>query len=146
MSLLKTIRKDQLVARKNNDKQRALLLTTLIGEASMFGINDGKRESTDHEVIVTIKKFIKGATELVEKAEYLSVTHKNGLDEISILESYLPKQMSEDELSNVISGYITDMNITDMKGMGSVMSKLRENHESEYDGKLASGIVRKLLS
>jgi hypothetical protein len=58
MSLIQTIKADQVQARKARSAS-ASILTTLIGEAEMIGKNAGDRESTDEEVIAIIKKFIK---------------------------------------------------------------------------------------
>ena len=56
MSLLHTLRQDALAARKARDAIAASLLVTLVSEAEMTGFNDGKRESSDVEVMATMKQ------------------------------------------------------------------------------------------
>lgn len=141
MSLLEQIRVDQIQARKNRDAERASLLTTLLSEAANVGLNDGKRETTDLEVIAVIKKFIKNIDETlaVRDVEELR-TERN------ILESYLPSQLTEEELTQIVELYIEALvQPRSMKLMGTVMKHLRESYEGQYDGKLASNIVKRAL-
>lgn len=101
-TLINTIKQNQLQARKNKDAAAASLLTTLVGEASMIGKNDGNRESTDAEVTAVIKKFVKNIDESIsalsknagENAERIATATK----EKEILMAYLPKQLDEAQL------------------------------------------------
>jgi len=145
MSLLVKIKADQLTARKEGDKARASLLTTLIGEASMVGKNDGNRESTDAEVTAVIKKFADKVREtltvLVQESDQKLVYEH----ELQILESYLPKQMSEDELRNTVNAIKAEFGVADIKGKGVIMKTLKERHLGAYDGKMAAEIVDSVL-
>lgn len=141
MSLLSTIRRDQVSARKSREALATALLTTLLSEASMIGLNDGKRESTDIEVISVIKKFIKGIDET------LTIRPSDDLyQERAILERYLPSQLSEDELKNIVTAIVERLGGPSMKIMGPTMKLLREHYEGQYDGKLASEVVKRVLS
>ena len=144
MSLLKQIKKDQVEARKARDSQRAALLTTLISDAEKVGKDDGNRETTDGEVIKVIKKFIKNLIEVLDVTKSEG-TFREVERELEILRSYLPKQLSEMELSGIILAIIENHEIANMKGMGIVMKELKAHHDGEYDGKMASDIVKRLL-
>lgn len=142
MTLMETLKKDQLTARKQKAAVAVNILTTLIGEAAMIGKNDGNRETTDSEVIAIIKKFIKGIDE--------SITVFDGtptvlLHEKKILSYYLPSQIEGEELKSVISGIMVELNATTMKDMGRVMGELKLKWDGQYDGKSASTYVRELL-
>ena len=150
--LIRQIKLDSLKARKaRKNDGKATLLSTLFSEASMVGKNDGNRESTDVEVIQIIKKFIKGLDETIS---LLSDRHgKNAyeytdehIQAIGILRKYLPKQLSNSELKVEISKIMVEQDITDIKKMGLVMKTLKENHEGQFDGKIASKLVRELLA
>ena len=145
MSLLNQIKKDQLQARKARDSQRAALLTTLISEAEKVGKDDGNRETTSSEVIKVIKKFIKNLNEVLDVTKS-EVTFSDTQHELRILESYLPQQLDEVALTTLIQAIIDANEITNMKGMGTVMKELKAHHDGEYEGKMASDIVKKLLS
>ena len=141
MSLLQQIKDDQLQARKEKNQILSSLLTTLIGEAAMIGKNDGNRESTDAEVVAVIKKFIKNIDESLKvKPDKVLPLEK------IMLEGYLPKQLSEQELRAKINDHIIFAELKGMQSMGKVMSHLKQNYDGQYDGKLASQIVKELLS
>lgn len=139
MSLMEKIRQDQIQARKNRDAEKASLLTTLLGEASMKGKNDGNRESTDAEVEETIRKFLKGVRENLKLAlerndhEWINTVKV----EQSILEAYLPKQMTADEIREKLSGV--------EKTKPAMMKYLKANFAGLYDGATASKVVDELL-
>lgn len=147
MTLLTQIKQDQLQARKDKDQVKVGILTTLVSEAAMIGKNDGNRESTDAEVIATIKKFIKNTDEtisLLEK-EHGDLVAKP-LREREILMSYLPHQLTDEELLISIDEIITELQIDSLKGMGLVMKTLKERYEGQFDGKTASALVKERLS
>jgi uncharacterized protein YqeY len=151
MSLLSDIKAKQLEARKARNAVASSLLTTLIGEASMPGKNDGNRESTDAEVIAVVKKFIKNAKEtlahLENKVEYVDVVEVCMpdiiKDEIAILETFLPKQLSDLELRGVIAELIASAEVK--PNMGTIMSALKTQYEGRYDGGAASKHAKELL-
>jgi hypothetical protein len=137
MSLLSEIKTLQLTARKNRDAIASALLTTLLGEASMPGKNDGNRESTDMEVVAVIKKFVKNTQEMIRLAD-----NETSRKELSILESFLPKQLTEDELRRAFSEIIEN-NV--VKNMGAYMNTLKTFYPGMYDGATASRILKELL-
>ncbi len=146
-SLLKQIKKDQLQARKNKNGPTAKSLTTLIGEAEMIGKNDGNRESTDEEVIAVIKKFVKNLKDLMSvMSQRLSPTFTAAQAELDLLSTYLPSQMEEAELRTVIQSHLVELEDISPRMMGQVMKWLKDNYGGQYDGKLASKVVKDLLN
>lgn len=145
MSLLQQIKADQLQARKNKDVVTATLLTTLIGEASMIGKNDGNRESTDAEVIAVIKKFIKNAEDTIAVVNNPAATE--GLQqERDILAAYLPRQMTKEQLMYIISTQIQAGTFAkDARLKGSAMKYLKSTLDGQYDGKVASEAIEEIL-
>ena len=137
MSVLKRINEERLEARKSGNKVKATILTTLYGEASPTG----NETVTDEQVYAKIKKFIKNNDEVLGYR-----TDDNLVEENAILQSLLPRSLSEDELEGVIEGIVKDMEAPTMKDMGKVMGKLKELYSSRYDGKVASTLVRKHLA
>lgn len=137
MTLMQKIKQDQVEARKERDTIRANLLTTLIGEAEMVGKNAGNRESTDSEVVAVIKKFVKNAQETLAALRAHLQDHVDVTVEISILEGYLPKQLSEYELKAIAVG---------RTGMPDFMKYLKDNYAGQYDGKLASTVAREVYA
>lgn len=137
MNLLNTIKSDLFRLRKRADDKLAIsLLTTLYSEAANIGLNDGKRESTDAEVIAMIKKFISNLDQCVTAANKLRINTDNQKQEIKILEAYLPKQLTETELRSIIKPLVDAG-----ENKGVIMRALKENYGGQYDGKLAASIV-----
>lgn len=145
MSILQKIKDDQLAARKNKEELKAKVLTVLLGEASRPGKDNGDRESTDSEVIAVLKKFIKNNQELMEHSIESSMAHHIAKSETLLLEQYLPKQLNEEELREVIEGYVSGLDDKSMKQMGKIMGQLKKDYEGLYDGAAASTIVKELL-
>lgn len=136
MSLMSAIKEKQLNARKSGATVEARLLTTLLGEASAVGKNDGNRESTDAEVVAVVKKFIKNIKETIAAQAAAGMPADAYLaEELSILEEFLPKQLSELELSAISDNF---------KTMPEFMKFLKDNHAGCYDGKMASMIAKQV--
>lgn len=139
MTLIQRIKRDQVEARMNRDTIRANLLTTLIGEAEMVGKNAGNRESTDSEVAAVIKKFVKNAQETLTALQARGGFNEVVAVEISILESYLPKQLTESDLRGIAGN-------SGCAGMPDFMKYLKDNYAGQYDGKLASTVAREVYA
>ncbi len=135
MSLIVEIKEKQLTARKSGSKS-ASLLTTLLSEATVIGKNAGNRETTDQEVIAVVKKFIKNIDETIEALKSRNQDATSFLEEKSVLESFLPKQLSTQELKDIASG---------RTGMPDFMKYLKENFNGQYDGKLASAVAKEVF-
>ena len=153
MSLLNDIKAKQLELRKAqmHDKidrnVEISLLTTLFSEASIPG-KAARRESTDAEVIAVIKKFVKNNDECMMSAG--DRRDSDWCDRLSIerdvLDLFLPKQLTADELKEIIGGFVAANGIAGPKGTGLVMKMLKEQYEGLYDGKIASDIVKTVLN
>jgi uncharacterized protein YqeY len=148
MSLLQKIKADQVAARKARSSVDAAILTTLIGEAEAVGKNGGNREVTDAEVVAMIKKFVKNLDETIR----IAGDYRDGdacdraWSEKQVLEQYLPKQLTEDELRMAMSELIANNGLSGAKAMGVLMKELKTNYEGLYDGALASKLAKELLA
>jgi uncharacterized protein YqeY len=65
--------------------------------------------------------------------------------EIEIINRYMPKLLTEKEISENIDKIISDNNFSSMKDMGNVMNKMKEKFGSSFDGKIASSIAKEKL-
>lgn len=156
MALLDQLKADQLAARKLNDRLKADVLTTLIGEATQITTEEFKRgvtEVTDDKVVATVAKFVKNtkltlenlATERARLAEAggdaskVDERIKAAETELAILSSYGPKQMTEAELRAAIDAFKAK---TPDANVGAIMAHLRTNFGGQYDGKAASALAK----
>lgn len=142
MTTLEQIRKDQLTARKNRDKFKTGILTTLIGEIVTVGKNNGNRETTEEEAIKVITKFKKNANEIVELLDIGDESYKV-MAEVEIYDQYLPKQMTGEILREIVQRW-KDENYPDTPNIGGCMRALKRCYDGQYDGKMASQIIREI--
>jgi uncharacterized protein YqeY len=156
MALLDELKADQLAARKSNDRLKADLLSTLIGEATQITTEEFKRgvtEVTDEKIAATVAKFLKSTkltleTLASERARLIETGGDASMvdtritaaeTEQAILSTYSPKQMTEAELRDAINAFRAanpDANV------GAIMAHLKETFGGRYDGKAASALAR----
>jgi uncharacterized protein len=70
---------------------------------------------------------------------------QNERDEIAVIQSFMPKQMSEDEAKAAMAGVIKAVGATSVKDMGKVMAELKAKYAGQMDMGKAGGIVKSLL-
>jgi uncharacterized protein YqeY len=127
MELLEKINKDFMSAYKNRDMETKNYLGFLKSE-----VTKETKTPDDAYIVGKFKAMIKNS---------LETNSLNSL-ELDILNKYVPRQMTSDELETVITtGIIDGIN----KNMGSIMKYLRENYAGEYDGKMASELTKEIL-
>jgi uncharacterized protein YqeY len=68
------------------------------------------------------------------------------LAQVSILEEFLPEQLSEDEIRETVSAVVSQMGATCMADMGKVMGAANKQLAGRADGKLIAQIVKSILS
>ncbi len=110
------------------------VLGVLIGDATKES-----KEPTDEKVIALIKKFIENCKICKESAKD-EISKYMSEKEIKVLTEYLPKQLTEDEIRNIINVVFID---SDSKDIGSIMKYFKTNFSGQYDGKLVSEILKK---
>lgn len=135
MTLMEQIKTKQIAARKAGLTE-ASLLTTLLGEAAVIGKNAGNRETTDSEVVAVVKKFVKNIDETVTALTQRGVDASTFLAERTVLEQFLPMQLSENALIEVAKC---------QPNMPAFMKHLKENFAGKYDGKLASTVAKSVF-
>jgi len=103
----------------------------------------------DDDVLVTevLQKMIKQRRESLAIYEKAGRTEQAAQEagEITVIEEFLPKQMSEAEAKIVIAAVVNEVGATSPKDMGKVMAALKERHAGRMDFGKASGLVKELL-
>lgn len=133
-------------AMKNGDKFTLSVLRMLKSVIQMEQINK-KHELNDEEIIAVIKKQVKVRKDsLLEYEKYNKVELVDSLkQEISVLDKYLPEEMSEEEIEKIISDVFEDLKPTSMKDMGGIMKELNARI-SNADMSLVSKKVKERLN
>jgi uncharacterized protein YqeY len=140
--LIDQIRADRIVAFKNKENIKKNLLGCLIGDACKID-----KEPTDAFVLSIIKKFIDGAKIVIENAKDTDYEFYQANQEIDILETYRPKQLTEDDIRGKIYRLITAGSIEqpNLLNLGDIMKYFKTNFEGQYDGALVSKLAKKML-
>jgi uncharacterized protein YqeY len=147
MSLKETILQQQAEATKARDAVQINTLRMLRAAIKNREI-ELRGELEDQEVLRVISTQIKqhkesirqykegGRNDLVEKEEL----------ELSILMSFMPEQLSEEEITQLVAQVVEELGATNMGDMGRVMKTLMARLAGSADGKVVNDIVRKKLS
>ena len=148
MSLLEKIAEDMKTAMKSGQKLRLETLRTV--RAQLLEKQVEKRPTggmtAEDEVGVLISAGKK-------RKESITIYRDNGRDdladqeteELAIIQEYLPKQLSETEITDVIKKVIGETGAATAKDFGKVMTPVMKELKGKADGKLIQEIVKKLL-
>lgn len=133
-------------AMRAGDNLRKQTIRMVLSGIKLAEIERGKALSDD-EIIAILQKEIKSRHEAAsegQKANRPDLVEAAG-QEILILETYLPQQMSEEELTNLIKAAILEVNASAPSDMGKVMKVLLPKVKGRASGDQVSQIVRRLL-
>lgn len=161
-SLKARISQDMITAVKAREKVRSLVLRSLnsaiknteiikrtkISKGSEGGDLEKMSLLTDEEVIGVISSQIKQRKDSIsefEKANRQDLVQKEK-EEMDILMSYLPPQMSEAEVRDIVANAIAKTGANTVKEMGRVMAFIMPQVKGKADGTMVSGIVKEMLS
>ena len=142
-SLADRLRAAMNEARKQRDQARTLLLSTILADVKNREI-ELSHTPTDDETAEVMRRGVKKRKESVEAYEKAGRTElaASEANEIKILETFLPAQVSADEIRAAVREVVKD-GLTDMgKVMGAVMPRFK----GRADGKLVNQIVREELA
>jgi hypothetical protein len=147
MSLKEQINNDIKTAMKEKEvvKRDALrLLTSAMKQIEV----DERKELNDEDIIKIIQKQVKQRNDSM--AQYKEAGRNDLYDveaaEAAIFETYLPKQLSDEELETAIRSIITQTGATSMKEIGKIMGAASKSIGALADGKRINECAKKLLS
>lgn len=145
--MLEKFKKEMITAMKERDKVKLNTLRAVKGAMQLEVINNKKKES-DELLLDVINKQIKMRNDSIEEFE------KAGRDdlvnsyksEIDILEEYMPKKLSEDEINEILDLGISESGASSVRDLGSVMRIVTPKVKNRCDMKVVTGMLRDKLS
>lgn len=149
MNLTDQINNDIKEAMKAKDSVRLTALRAVKSQLLLAATEKGSDGTTSDEAgIKMLQKLVK---QRKDSAEIYAQQGRNDLAEpelaeVAILEKYLPKQLSEDELKPIIQAIIEKVGASGPQDMGKVMGAASKELAGKADGKTISGVVRGLLN
>jgi uncharacterized protein YqeY len=127
MSLKLSISEAIKVAMKAKETGKLSILRVVKGEIERAEQSpNGKIELADSDVIKIIKKMVDNIKETT-----------NNVAELEVLEVYVPKQLSETEIKNILS-------LLSVKNVGEIMKYFKTNYDGLYDRKVVSSLAKEL--
>ena len=141
------IKEDLVKSMKEQDKFKTSVLRMLKSAIQTEKINKNK-DLTDDEIILVIKKQIKIRTSSLEEYEkYNRLDLANDLKkEIDILSTYLPADLTDDELNKIIDDVFEKLKPSSIKDMGKTIKEISSIVSTRADMALVSKIVKERLS
>lgn len=152
MSLRETISAAVKEAMKSGDKKKLStlrLMSSAIKDKDINSRTDGHDSALtpDSGVVELFAKMVKqrqeSATAFDQGGRPEMAQSERG--EIAVIQSFMPKQLSEDEAKVVVSGIIKAVGATSVKDMGKVMAELKLKYAGQMDMAKAGAIVKALL-
>jgi uncharacterized protein YqeY len=139
---------DYKEAMKSQDKIRSSTLSFLRAELMNVAIAKKKKALDDSEVITVIKKQVKQHQDSIEQFKQgnrqdLVVKEEA---ELRILKSYLPPELSDEEVKKIIEEAVASTVAVGLKDMGKVMKEVTDKVAGRADGKLVSDLVKARLT
>ena len=124
------------------------LVLTALKERDVAARTAGNPEGiADSEILRMLQGMVKQRRESIAlyRQGNRSELAQQEEEEIAIIESFLPKQMSEEEIAAAAKGAIAETGAAGIKDMGKVMGLLRERHAGVLDMARAGAVVKQLL-
>ena len=151
MSLKKQIEEKLNKALKEKDKNiypTLRLIVSAIKDAEIANRTKEKKDILDGDITAILKKMIKQRNESCEvykKAERIELLD-NEMKEIEVINTFLPKQLNDDETKKICEEVVKSVEATSMKDMGKVMGTLKSKYSETLDFSKVSPIIKKLLT
>ena len=147
MNLLEKMKSDLITAMKEKDKERLTVLRMVKGAIQLEVINN-KKEENDDLLITVINKQIK-----MRKDSISEFTKGNRMDlvssyekEIKILEEYMPKMLTLDEINEIIESGISKTGASSIKDLGLVMREITPLLKNKCDMKSVTNMIKEKLN
>lgn len=146
MTLLERINEDLKEAMKAKNALNLSVIRMLKGAIQLELIK--KKELSDEDVVAIVAKQIKMRKDSInefEKAGREDLVNQNK-DEIEVLNTYLPKQLTLEEVKEVLDNAFNKVNPTSSKDMGLIMKEVSPQVKGRYDMQEVSKMIKERLS
>ncbi|MFT6167869.1 MAG: hypothetical protein ACJAV5_001010 [Vicingaceae bacterium] len=148
MTLTDKINGDLKEAMKAKDKVKLESLRAIKAALLMAATEKGAAESSDELELKMLQKLVK------QRKDAAAIYAEQGrddlaqpeLDQVTIIEAYLPEQMSEDEVKAIVDAVVAESGASSMADMGKVMGMVNQKLAGKADGKAIAGFVKAALA
>lgn len=146
MSLLGKLNDDMKQAMKDKDKLKLSVIRMVKSSVKNEEINQGK-ELTDDQVLTLLNRELKQRRDSLQEFENAGREDlaEQTRAEIEVLLPYLPTQLTEEEIRQIVQESIEQVGATSKKDLGKVMGAIMPKVKGKADGTLVNKIVQELL-
>ena len=137
----------QAMLNKNEDRKRVLGNLIAQMKNKEIELRAKNKELSDEDIISLIQKIIKQNTEANEmfaKGGRNDLIEQNNI-EINILQEFLPKQLTNEEIDDIIKLTIADVNAVSIKDMGKVIGQIKSKYAGQVDMSVVSSKIKEIL-
>lgn len=146
MGLLAQLTEDMKTAMKAKDKETLSVIRMVKSALSNEQIKLGHDLTANDEMTVLSREMKQRVEELTSYQEANREDLAEGIQQqIAVLNKYMPKQLSESEVEEIVKATISEVGATSKADMGKVMGALMPKVKGKADGKLVSQKVQSLL-
>jgi len=140
---LKSDLKDAMRAKEIVKRDSIRSINTMIKQIEV----DERKELNDNDIIALIQKGVKQREDAISQYKEASRDDLVQIEQsqIDIFKTYLPVQLTQDELKTIITDIIKEVGATSMKDMGKIMPKAKEVIGARSDGKKINMMIKELL-
>ena len=145
--MVEQLEKDMIEAMKNKDKERLVVIRMVKASLKQEQI-DRKKEINDDLLIDVVNKQIKMRKDSItefEKGNRQDLINKTQ-KVIDVLMAYLPEQLDEKEVLNIIDEIFSEVKPTSQKDMGTIMGLAQAKLKGKADMKTVSSIIKEKLN
>lgn len=147
MSLKQNIEERMKASLKAGDRTQLSTLRMLMAAVKNEEIAK-QREATDEDVALVVQKQVKQHRESIEAYQKGGRAELAGQEEeeLNILNTYLPQQLTDEELKTIITGEIEKLSKEDKNNFGKVMGAVMASVKGKADGSSVSRVVKEFLA
>lgn len=148
MKLKDRIQEDMKDAMRSGDSDQLKVIRLILSAVKQIEIDTRKTIEEDSEILTILNKMVKQRRDSITQFEQgdRKDLAEIELTEITVLEKYLPEQLSENEIDELIDQSITESSAEDITKMGAVMSILKKKVSGRADMGIISQKVKARLS
>lgn len=144
MSITNTVNEDLKTAMKAKDQVRMQTLRSLKSALMIDASQDTLQEAEEVAILQKAAKQRRDSAEMYQNANRSELA-ENELAELAIIESYLPQQMTREEVATIVASAVEESGASSPKDMGLVMKILMPKLKGKADGRLIQELVKEKL-
>lgn len=140
--------KEAMKAKDSRRLSTVRLIQSAVKDRDIANRGVGKEAASDDEILQILQKMVKQREEsakIYEDAGRAELATQER-EEIAILKTFMPEQLSDEKVDEIVAAVVAEIGAAGMKDMGKVMAILRERYAGQMDFAKASGVIKAKLS